>query len=265
MFTVSESNIRTAEIFVSDQYRGTSSSIHRPLVGNEDEDQNDEDYHHLLEAHENVDDEEEMQEHNVIVHKQMEGLNLGLGTAIAKDSAASSSSLQPSSLSLSGTMDDEGRAKRNRMLIQHMLQLDSPVVTDKMVEFFYQEGVCEMFVSFITQVPEQHPDHSAIHDLKPGPRPEKGDPLSPDDERALEKSFRAVQLLSPEEPTNALSTFLGRKAATIMESVFEVFQPCAKGSYHHACRVIDYLLRYYTDQVYLVIGRSAKSARRWTR
>jgi len=265
--SVSEEGI---SLSLSEQFRGTSSEIHRPMTTiekGEKEHEEDEEYHHLLEAHEDVDydddedDDEGEVHHTVLVQKQVQGLSIGSKAMTA--TLANATVLPSPPLSLSGAMDDEGRAKRNRMLIQHMLQLDSPVVTDKMVEFFYQEGVCELFVSFITQVPEPHPDHSAVHDLRPGPRAEKGDPLSPEEERTLEKSFRAVQLLSPEEPTNSLSTFLGRKAGTIIESVFEVFQPYAKGSYHHACRIIDYLLRYYTDQVYLVIGRSAKSVRRY--
>jgi len=94
-------------------------------------------------------------------------------------------------------------------------------------------------------------------------RPEKGDALDEAAQLALARSFNAMALLTSDEPTDALVTFLGRKAAVITEAVLGVFDPRAKGSFHHACRVLDYVLRVHTEAVLHVVGRTKGAAKRF--
>jgi hypothetical protein len=148
-----------------------------------------------------------------------------------------------------GQMDEEMRKARNRVLVEGMLDLRNPVVTENMVDFLLADGVCELFVGFITQVPEVRPDPAALVGVRPAARPEKGDQLTQEEQKALALSFNAMVLLASDEPTEALMTFLCNKAGAITEAIFEVFQPYSRGSFHHACRVIDHLLRCHTDQV----------------
>eukprot|EP00952_Eustigmatos_sp_NYUAD-ZCMA_P003480 15193-Eustigmatos_ZCMA.PRE.1 len=87
------------------------------------------------------------------------------------------------------------RRTRNRALVAGMLELRNPVVTENMIDFLLQDGVCEMFVSFITQVPEERPRAEEVAKMRPGPRPEKGDRLDEAQQKALSMSFNAMMLL----------------------------------------------------------------------
>lgn len=61
--------------------------------------------------------------------------------------------------------------------------------------------------------------------------------------------FRATMLLANNEPSDSHRAFLGKKARELTSAVLKVFWPSAKGSLHHACCVLDYLLRSYADEV----------------
>lgn len=160
----------------------------------------------------------------------------------------------------------EGMAKdRNRMLISHMLSLANPVITENMVQFLLQRGNLEILVSFITQhdTTDAPPAGGPTPSARVGQRPQRGDPMDKETEAALARSFNAVLLLASDEPTEALMTFVGSKATVITESIFEIFHPHARGSFHHGCRVIDHLLRCYTDQILMVVGGSKASVKRY--
>jgi hypothetical protein len=75
-----------------------------------------------------------------------------------------------------------------------------------MVDFLLQDGVCEALLGFITL---NSPDSV---------RPAPSDPHS----AALKKSYRAVILLSPDSPTDALNAFLSKKASLITRKIFDV-------------------------------------------
>lgn len=75
-----------------------------------------------------------------------------------------------------------------------------------MVDFLLQDGVCESLMDFITQV------------NSPFPRPAPSDAHTDE----LKKAYRAVLLLSPEHPSDALNAFLSKKAHIISRKIFEV-------------------------------------------
>lgn len=56
-------------------------------------------------------------------------------------------------------------------------------------------------------------------------------------------------LLASSEPSDIHRGFLSKKAREITAAILKVFWPSAKGSLHHACCVLDYLLRSYADEV----------------
>lgn len=74
-----------------------------------------------------------------------------------------------------------------------------------MIDFLLQDGVCEALLEYITQI-------------GPGPRPHPQDTESP----ALKYSYRAAMLLSVDEPTDALLTFMNRKGKLIARTMFDV-------------------------------------------
>ncbi|KAG5186043.1 hypothetical protein JKP88DRAFT_262527 [Tribonema minus] len=155
-----------------------------------------------------------------------------------------------------GITDSAWKRLHSHYLLSRMLDLEQPIITDKMIEFLLQDGVCEIFVAFITQVPEEFEDQEHINEPPPAdgapnradelpPRPEPGDELTYE----LKRSYRATMLLSSDQPSNALLSFLAKRARVITTSIFKVFWRSAKGSLHHACRVLDHLLRHQADQL----------------
>jgi len=134
-------------------------------------------------------------------------------------------------------LDSKWKETRNRHLLQKMLELDQPTITAKMVDFVLQEGVCVCLMNFITQV---HASKSVV--VRPGPGDEQTD--------AMKLAYRAVVLLSPENPSDSLSAFLGKKAAVITKELFEIFSSDSIGSFYHAYRILECLLRCYPAEVY---------------
>jgi hypothetical protein len=69
------------------------------------------------------------------------------------DSSTANHSISPMALRRpEGLSDAAWKRLRNRTLLGKMLELETPTITDKMIEFLMHEGVCECFISFITQV-----------------------------------------------------------------------------------------------------------------
>jgi hypothetical protein len=69
------------------------------------------------------------------------------------DSSTANHSISPMVLRRpEGLSDAAWKRLRNRTLLGKMLELETPTITDKMIEFLMHEGVCECFISFITQV-----------------------------------------------------------------------------------------------------------------
>ncbi len=62
-------------------------------------------------------------------------------------------------------------------------------------------------------------------------------------------AFRATMLLANNEPSDSHRAFLAKKARELTAAILKVFWPSARGSLHHACCVLDYLLRSYADEV----------------
>mmetsp|Transcript_2823 Transcript_2823/g.3933 ORF Transcript_2823/g.3933 Transcript_2823/m.3933 type:complete len:848 (+) Transcript_2823:66-2609(+) len=164
-----------------------------------------------------------------------------------------------------GITDLAWRRMHCHFLLEKMLDLDNATVTDKMIEFFLQEGVCEALVSFITQIPEElegqdckfEPSHEKENDIFK--RPEPGGDVSIE----LKRSYKATMLLSNDHPVDIMLSYFAKKARAITNAIFKVFWRQAKGSLHHACRVIDHLLKHQADQVLDVIGASKESLDRF--
>eukprot|EP01036_Dinobryon_divergens_P026902 gene26902-35598_t len=134
-------------------------------------------------------------------------------------------------------LDPKWKENRNHHLLQKMLELDQPTITVKMVDFLLQDGVCTSLVSFITQV---------TNSTQPVTRPGPGDEQT----EAMKLAYRAVVLMSPENPSDALSAFLAKKASSIAKDIFEIFRYDARGSFYHAYRMLECLLRCYPAEVY---------------
>ena len=175
-------------------------------------------------------------------------------TARLWSNLADDDSDEESESAASSTDCGEWKALRDRLLLAKLLELEQPVITDKMIDFLLQDGVCETFVSFITQVLPAGSNEKPVRlGLEFGCKPTT----------ELQRSYRATLLLASEEPTDALLTFLGKKAAVITTAIFDGFRPDACGSFHHMCRILDHLMRFHGDQVLETLGQTWRIAQNY--
>ena len=131
-------------------------------------------------------------------------------------------------------LDPQWKDARNKHLLSKMLDLEEPMITGKMVDFMLQEGVCETLIGFITQVGSSHP--------RPGPQDAKTE--------ALKLSFRATSLLAPDDPSEPLLMLMGKRAGLMVRLVFDIFREDSSGSFFHAQRLLEALLRFYPAESY---------------
>jgi hypothetical protein len=75
-----------------------------------------------------------------------------------------------------------------------------------MVDFLLQDGVCDVLLGFISQVGSPQ--------ARPGPDDARSD--------ALKLAYKAVILLSADEPSEPLLAVLSKRAMAITRAVFEV-------------------------------------------
>ncbi|TYZ65537.1 hypothetical protein PybrP1_007714 [[Pythium] brassicae (nom. inval.)] len=167
-------------------------------------------------------------------------------------------------------------------LFAKVLDVENPVVTSTLVNLLNEDEPCALFVSYITRLAgsdeaaargdslirdgpaphaEQQQQGEHADDADDAPPPAERDTVSVTGE--LRRSFRATMLLTNDDASDALITFLPRKSALLTKCIFPVFQRDARGNLRHACRVIDYLLRMYLDDVYDVVGRDAATVARY--
>jgi len=130
-------------------------------------------------------------------------------------------------------LDENWRITQNKRLLNKMLELEEPSISPKMVDFLLSEGTCELLLEFITQLGG-----------RPRPYPHESDSLE------LKYSYRTTMLLSVDEPSDALLSFLSRRASIISRAMFEVFRDDSAGSFYHSARVIESLLRLFPSEVY---------------
>jgi hypothetical protein len=130
-------------------------------------------------------------------------------------------------------LDSSWKLNKNKVLLTKMLELEEPSITPKMVDFLLQDGVCELLLGFVTQIGTTA-------------RPKATDQPS----EALKLAYRATMLLSADEPSDTLLTFVSKRAGIMARQVFDIFRDDSAGSFYHAYRLLEFLLRYYPAEVY---------------
>jgi hypothetical protein len=131
-------------------------------------------------------------------------------------------------------LDMEWKNQKAVQLLSKLMELDNPSISGKMVDFLFQDGVCEALLEFITRIGL-------------GARPS---PQSEDNNTTLKLSFKATILITADEPSDALMSFLNKKAVIITRKIFDVFREDSAGSFYHAARVLETMLRMYPGVVY---------------
>lgn len=106
------------------------------------------------------------------------------------------------------------------------------------------------------------PEVSPTSDFVPLPRAEPTWDPEAEPSEELRRSYRAMALLTSDEPTDSLLTFLSPQAPVIVKGLFEAFLPDARGSFYHACHSLDHLLRHRADDVYELMGKNWAETRK---
>jgi len=145
-------------------------------------------------------------------------------------------------------LDPQWKDARHKHLLSKMLDLEEPTVTAKMVDFLLQDGVCETLIGFITQVGSTSP--------RPGPQDTKTD--------AMKLSYKTAALLAPDDPSEALLLLMGKRAGLMARLVFDMFRDDSAGSFYHAHRLLESLLRFYPSETYEGICADGKVTTRMT-
>ena len=70
-------------------------------------------------------------------------------------------------------------------------------------------------------------------------------------------------LLAGPEPTEALGVFVESRAALLFTSLFDVFDAASKGSYAHACHVLDCLIEYDVEMCLECLSRTSEDTARF--
>lgn len=165
------------------------------------------------------------------------------------------------------SVENKSRAEYDA-LVRQFLADDRASVSANMVNVLSQDKACALFTSYITRLAGDEDKEKEVP-LPNGPRAvgkDEGEtaPREIDDvSDALRLSYRATMLLTNEDSSDALITFLADKSKLLTKSIFQVFQPDSHGNLRHGCRVLDYLMRLYLDDVYEVLGKDAATVQRY--
>ena len=106
-----------------------------------------------------------------------------------------------------------------------------------MVEFLAQEEVCELLLYYVTQCEGT---------LK---RPTLQDEATPE----LKMAHKVTMLLTADDPSDGLKILLSRRATIIMKLVMDIFDEKSAGSFYHAYRIVDLLVRFFPLEVLTVL------------
>ncbi|KAF4322942.1 hypothetical protein BBO99_00003188 [Phytophthora kernoviae] len=172
--------------------------------------------------------------------------------------------------SVRGSLLDKMETLREKNLSLAMENNESPTVSAALVSALSHDAVCARFASVITRLessistPENldGPDASNLATAETAAcrrQEEAQGNVTPE----LLASYRATMLLTNDDTADALLTFLGDKSKLLTRCIFPAFQRNSKGNLRHACRIIDYLLRFHLDDVYDVLGEDSQTVERY--
>lgn len=141
-----------------------------------------------------------------------------------------------------------------------------PPVSKSFANVLTDDIACGIFLSYITRIAghdvEKEPLLDGPHD-RPSDLPGDREPETGDATPELMASYRATMLLTSDELGDPFMVALAKKSKVITKCIFPIFQNNAQGNLRHGCRVIDYLLRSFLDDVYDIVGRNASTAARY--
>lgn len=117
--------------------------------------------------------------------------------------------------------NSSSKLQRNVFLLEQLLQIDRPIVTEKMIKFIEQDGVYETLINFITRCDPDTPSS-----IEGGP---------------LKRSFLTVLLIT--RPSQALRESIHSNLPIILKLLLtKAFEPGNKCNFYHLRHVVGRLL-----------------------
>lgn len=175
------------------------------------------------------------------------------------DASSSSSTSAPSSAATTASISEHGRRWE---VFRQLLDLETPMLTEKLIEFLLQPDALDAFLSFITQMHDDDgrnmmgrldvdqlmvevKDVDVPPPLAPRPRP---DELPDEFERSraeadTRRSFHVMQFLTAQKLTQSLMAILQPKLQYMTVRLLMVAHPRSRGNFYHATAVLLKLLQ----------------------
>lgn len=177
---------------------------------------------------------------------------------------ASAASLSSPSTPIPGASPPSA-STRNHGLLSKLLDLDTPVLTDKMLEFLLNDGVLEVFLGFVVRAENinieqlakndclqklEAKSHNADEDtattekeaaysdvpFTPRSRPSSD---NASEQTAIRRSYHVMQLLCHQRQSQSLMAVLTPKIPSLTLQLMFVFHPESKGNFYHACTILQ--------------------------
>eukprot|EP00127_Corallochytrium_limacisporum_P006015 Clim_evm4s216 gene=Clim_evmTU4s216 len=151
---------------------------------------------------------------------------------------ADETSADPEAQKLLQQLHDREKEKDDtlaKQLLDRLLTIENPKITENMLHFLLEEGNCEILISFITRVGDEPTSWQR--------------PQARNDEEleALKKSYRAVMLLNCSgEP---LEEVLNAHIGGVVDAFFAIFNPNSAGSFMHFRKAMEHLIQTSSQQL----------------
>jgi hypothetical protein len=141
--------------------------------------------------------------------------------------------------------------ERNQLLLSKLLDLENPMLTDKMIDFLLHDGVFETLVGFISRVPITfNYEEIAFNSLEPTPTAQRYDEdyMNSAEENELlatRRSYNVMQILSTQRTTQSLLSVLEKRIPSILIRLLATFHTQSKGNFYHVAAVLTKLTNLY--------------------
>jgi hypothetical protein len=131
-------------------------------------------------------------------------------------------------------MDDEYKLKNLRVVVDKLLNLQEPTITEAMVDFFNMDQVSELIMSLISAIdPNGQRPHPRNLEMTP----------------ALKLGYKACLLLNPKDQSNPYISVVTKKCALLTTLSFSIFDDHSTGSFFHAFKVLENFMKLLPGEV----------------
>ena len=156
-------------------------------------------------------------------------------------STAASSSVTSVSGAAAAVGDDS--SNRNAILLTKLLDLDAPVLTERMQTYLVQDGVMETLLQFVLRLPGFDPSRVTAPQLtaSSAPLPRRTPPVTDDEMVASKRSYNVMTLLCAPRPAQTFLAILFSKLPVILSYLLAGFLPQSGANLYHVSAILNHL------------------------